>query len=92
MLPRDNKELETLRVNNALYVSQLFENGDKNLISSANKFQENFKEWSINLKVNTQQIGELWNEVSQSFSGERVVKGLKEKPLEMNRGDEILDD
>ncbi len=57
MLPKENKELEKLRVVNALYVSQLFENGDANFQSSSLKFQENFKEWSIKIKVNSQQIG-----------------------------------
>jgi len=61
--------LERLRVNNALYVSQLFENGDSNFLSSASKFQENFKEFAIKTKVNTQQIGELWSEMAQCFSG-----------------------
>lgn len=37
-------------------MSQLFENGNKNFRNSADKFQENFKEWSINFKVNTQQV------------------------------------
>jgi hypothetical protein len=87
MLPKENKELEKLRVGNALFVSQLFENGDSNFLSSAGKFQENFKEWAIKVKVNSQQIGELWSEMSQAFSGEGKVKQLKEKPLDLNRGD-----
>jgi len=39
MLPKDNKDLEHLRINNALYVSQLFENGNQNFRNSADKFQ-----------------------------------------------------
>lgn len=92
MLPKENKELEKLRVANALYVSQLFENGDANFTSSALKFQENFKEWAIKIKVNSQQIGELWSEMSQAFAGEGKAKQLKEKPLDLDRGDEIMDD
>lgn len=38
-------------------MSQLYKNGDDNFKRSASKFQENFKEWSIKIKVNTQQIG-----------------------------------
>lgn len=38
-------------------MSQLFKNGDDNFKRSAHKFQENFKEWSIMIKVNTQQVG-----------------------------------
>ena len=38
-------------------MSQLYRNGDDNFKRSALKFQENFKEWSIKIKVNTQQIG-----------------------------------
>lgn len=61
MLPRENAELDRARVRNCLYISQLYKNGDDNFKRSALKFQENFKEWSIKIKVNTQQIGELWN-------------------------------
>jgi hypothetical protein len=68
-------------------VSQLFENGDSNFLSSAAKFQENFKEFTIKIKVNTQQISELWSEMAGCFSGEGKAKQLKEKPLDMNRGD-----
>lgn len=39
MLPKDNKDLEHLRINNALYVSQIFENGNTNFKNSADKFQ-----------------------------------------------------
>ena len=28
MLPKESKDLEHLRINNALYISQLFENGN----------------------------------------------------------------
>ena len=92
MLPRETKDLDVLRNNNALYVSQLFENGNRNLLNSAEKFQENFKEWSITLKVNNQQIGELWSEMAGAFSGQGAVKGLMEKPGEMDKGDAIMDD
>jgi hypothetical protein len=61
MLPRENTELEKSRVKNCLYMSQLYRNGDDNFKRSSIKFEENFKEWSIKMKVNTQQIEQLWN-------------------------------
>lgn len=76
---------------NCLLISQLFVNGDSNFGRSAAKFEENFKEWSIKVKVNTQQISELWSEMASSFSGGAKVQQLKEKPQEQ-RGDEIYDD
>lgn len=87
MLPRENAELDKARVKDCLYMSQLFKNGDDNFKRCAVKFQENFKEWSIKIKVNTQQIGELWNEMSASFSGQDKIQQLKEKPVNQNTGD-----
>lgn len=92
MLPRENLEVDKIRIKNCLYISQLYKNGDDNFKRSALKFEENFKEWSIKVKVNTQQIGELWSEMSMTFSGENKAQKLKEKPANQNNGDEILDD
>ena len=39
MLPKENKELERLRINNALLINQLYENGNVHLLSSAEKFE-----------------------------------------------------
>lgn len=52
-----------------MYISQLRENGNRNFNRCGVKFCENFKEFAIKIKVNTQQLGELWLEMGTNFSG-----------------------
>ena len=45
------------------------------------------------MKVNTQQLAELWNEMSANFSGQsKKVAFLKEIPQDTNHYDEIMED
>jgi len=45
------------------------------------------------MKVNTQQLAELWNEMSANFSGEsKKTAYLKEIPVDNHHYDEIMED
>lgn len=76
-----------------VYISQFHINGNCNMERAATKFLDNFKEFAIKNKVNTQQLSELWSEMGASFSGTNtVIKQLKEVPVDIWKGDEIVDD
>ena len=93
MLPKENREVERLRDFTAFYINELHKNSNSNFERSFAKFCENFKELTIKMKVNTQQLAELWNEMSANFSGEsKKAVFLKEIPQDTNHYDEIMED
>ena len=64
------------------YINQHHINGNSNQERCSEKFCENFKEFVIKMKVNNQQLGEMWMEMSNNFSDpEKKSKMLKSKPV-----------
>ena len=68
MLPKESVNLEEKRKNYGYYLSQTFINGNESFIRTTDRFCENFKEFSIKMKVSNQQIGAMWTEMSAKFS------------------------
>ena len=83
MLPKETANLEKQRSKLFFFIDQHFENGNKNIQRNTEKFCDNFKEFAIKIKVNNQQLGELWSEMSGNFSGNnKKTQFVKSKPME----------
>ena len=68
MLPKESFDLDKSRMNYAFYVSQYKEHALQLLEYGATRFNDNFKEFAINIKVNTQQLAGLWTEIATGFA------------------------
>lgn len=52
----------------AYHLGRIYKNGDHYFIEDAEKFCQNFSEFVIKTKVNNQEIGAMWAEMSAKFS------------------------
>lgn len=73
-------------------IDQIFVQGIRNIDRTTIKYCENFKEFSINLKVNYQQMCEMWMEMSQNFSGPRSKPTMLMERPEKEKQEELYDD
>lgn len=81
MLPKETATLDKQRAKTFFFMSELYSNGVQNIKHNTFRFCDNFKEFAIKLKVNTQQMGEMWMEMSSSFSGSnKKYQQVKAKP------------
>jgi hypothetical protein len=53
--------MERLRDYASFYINELHQNGNANFEREFVLYCENFKELTIKMKVNSQQLSELWN-------------------------------
>lgn len=73
-----------MRSNLFLYIEQFFENGVINFERNCERYCDNFKEFAINIKVNNQQLGEMWMEMAANFSApDQKPHIVKIKPEEV---------
>ena len=56
MLPKESQELDKNLLNYAFYMSQYKDNALRLLEHGTERFNDNFKEFAINIKVNAQQV------------------------------------
>lgn len=71
----------------------MFLNGLQNFKRNTDRYCENFKEFAIKVKVNNQQLGEMWSEMSANFSGpSKKPQVLKEIPHIEQQEQEMYDD
>ena len=69
MLPKQTAQLQKQKAKLFFYINQHYKNGLLNIERKAERFCENFKEFTIKIKVNNQQLGEMQMEISSNFSG-----------------------
>lgn len=69
MLPVESASLEKLKTNLFFYINQFFVHGVESFKRNCDRYIENFKQFAIKNKVNNQQLGEMWMEMSANFSG-----------------------
>jgi len=68
MLPKQSAMLENLKMNYCYYLTRIYENADKFLKMKAQILCSAMEEFTIRQKVNNQQVGEMWNEMSFNFT------------------------
>ena len=71
MLPKETAMQEKMKMKLFYLIQQIFYQGIRNTHRMTVKYCENFKDFSVSLKVNHQQMCEMWMEMSKNFSGPR---------------------
>jgi hypothetical protein len=83
MLPVESTALEKQRIILFFYLNEFYLKSHGVLKRICDRFCENFKEFTIKIKVNNQQLGQMWNEMSMNFSGANTKpQVIKEMPVE----------
>jgi hypothetical protein len=88
--------VEKAKINYSFWLSRLADNSAAYFSKQVEKFNENFREFAIRNKVNNQQLGEAWNEMSAIFSdgnlGAKKLKQMQKIPQMKEGSSEVYND
>ncbi len=68
MLPKQSAVLEKLKMTYSYYLTRVYDNTNTFLKMKATLLCSAMEEFTIRQKVNNQQVGEMWNEMSFNFT------------------------